>query len=311
DEITRLGIRIGDMVKIIKSGEIIPKIIGLEQDKRPENAAPIEFPTHCPACGSVLSSEEHGKIIYCHNINCPAQIKAKIQHFASRDAVDIEGLGEARINQLLEHGLISNIQDIFYLNYDKVKDLDKHSDKSVENLRRAIQQSKQQKFHKILFGLGIRYVGERTAKLLTEKFSSIEEMLIAEPEDFLAVPEIGEKIANSLYEFLHDPINLQMIEALDHAGVNLQREETIKKEILSGKTFLITGTLPSYPRKEIEELIESLGGKVLTSVSRNLDYLLVGDNPGSKLNKAEALGSVQIINESEFIALTEQEQDKN
>ncbi|MCK4654037.1 MAG: NAD-dependent DNA ligase LigA, partial [Candidatus Cloacimonetes bacterium] len=193
DEIKRLDLKIGDYVTIIKSGEIIPKIIKVNHDKRPDNARDIEFPKTCPVCKTPLKKEEDGAITYCNNINCPAQIQRRIEHFVSREAVDIDGLGESVVKQLIDNDLISKIEDIFNIDYEKMKALEKQAEKSVENLRTAIETSKSQKFHKILFGLGIRYIGARTSKILTQNFSDIDEMINAEYEDFLEIEEIGEK----------------------------------------------------------------------------------------------------------------------
>jgi len=305
DEIRRLDLHYGDEVVIIKSGEIIPKIIKVIADKRDPEANPIKYPTHCPVCETELQREEDGVVTYCDNLNCKAQVQRRIQHFASREAVDIEGLGEAVVNQLLENNLIEKIEDIYQIDYDKFILLEKQAKKSADNLKAAIERSKQQKFHKILFGMGIRFVGAKTSKLLCDSFPDIDAMIAAEKDDFLEVDEIGEKIAQSLYEFFHNETSLQMIENLKTAGVNFVSEVREINNILDGKKFLVTGTLEKYGRSQAKELIEANGGKVISAVSKKLDYLVVGAKPGSKVAKAEKLGTVTILNEQEFLELIE------
>ena len=301
DEIKRLDIKIGDYVNIIKSGEIIPKIIKVNFEKRPSNACEVVFPKECPVCNSPLTKEEEGSIYYCNNINCPAQIQRRIEHFASRDAVDIDGLGEALVKQLIDNGLINKVEDIYNIDYEKVKEFDKQAEKSVDNLRRAVEKSRTQKFHKVLFGLGIRHVGTKTSRILTEHFSNIDEMIDTEIDDFLGIEEIGEKIAQSLKDFFKNTSSLKTIEKLKEAGVNFISEKLVIENVFEGEKFLVTGTLENFSRNEIKEVIEKYGGEIISSVSKNLDYLIVGKNPGSKLSKVEKLGTVKIISEDEFL----------
>ncbi|MDY6915417.1 MAG: NAD-dependent DNA ligase LigA, partial [Candidatus Cloacimonadota bacterium] len=253
DEIERLDVRKGDYVKVIKSGEIIPKIVNVNKKRRTNKTQKIEFPEQCPVCGSKLHKEPSGAIHYCNNINCPAQIQRRIQHFASREAVDIDGLGEKLIKELLEKGLIRKIEDIYNLDYDKVKKLERQAEKSVENLRIAIENSKQQRFDKILFGMGIRYVGSKTSRILTQYFSNIDEMIEADKEDFKKIDEIGDKIAESLFDFFRNDKNLKMIAALKKVGVNLSSSERKKVNKLQGKKFLATGSLENYTRNQVKE----------------------------------------------------------
>ena len=303
DEIGRLNLKIGDLVTIIKSGEIIPKIIAVDHDKRPADATEIKFPTHCPVCDSELRKEAEGVINYCDNISCPAQIQRRIEHFASRDAVDIEGLGEAAVKQLLDNHLIEKIEDIYHLDFARFAELEKQGKKSAENLQKAIERSKQQKFHKILFGMGIRFVGERTSKILADHFGNIEAMIAATYLDFMMIDEIGEKIAQSLVDFFSDDKNLSLIRHLQKAGLKMQQERKEIIDKLNGKTFLVTGTLEKFSRNEIKNQIEQNGGRVISSVSKKLDFLLVGENPGSKLTKAQQLGTIKIISEQEFLEM--------
>ncbi|MCF7912052.1 MAG: NAD-dependent DNA ligase LigA [Candidatus Cloacimonetes bacterium] len=300
DELERLDIHLGDTVKVIKSGEIIPKITGVDINKRPEDAKKVVFPAKCPVCGTELHRAADGSIYYCNNIDCPAQVHRRLTHFASRAAVDIDGLGETLIQQFIDQGLISRIEDIYELDYDKVLALERQAAKSVANLRRSIEQSKQQKFSKVLFGFGIRYVGDKIAKILAEHFEDIDRLREAKLEELVEIEEIGEKIGQSVVDFFANSTNQEMIAALKKAGVNLKSVKAVSGDRLAGKTFLVTGSLTGYTREEIKEKIESEGGKVISAVSKNLDYLLAGEKPGSKLGKAEKLGSVQIIDEKEF-----------
>jgi DNA ligase (NAD+) len=303
DEIKRLDLRIGDMVKIIKSGEIIPKIIDVNITKRSELFPKVIFPEQCPHCQTQLTRDEDGVIMYCDNINCPAQITRRLEHFASREAVDIEGLGKAFIKQLFVEGLIQNIEDIYNLDYEKIEKLDKQGKKSVENLRQAIEKSKQQKFNKLLFGLGIRYVGIRTSHILTQHFHTIDMIAKAKREELLSINEIGEKIADSVISFFKDEKNLKTVEMLKNSGVKLEAESIEKKGIFVGKKVLATGTLINFTRNEVKDLIEEHGGEFVSTVSKNLDYLIVGDNAGSKLEKAKKMNTIKMISEDEFTEL--------
>jgi len=240
-------------------------------------------------------------VSYCNNINCPAQIQRSIQHFASRVAVDIDGLGEAVVKQLIEHKQISKIQDIYHIDFNEFQKYDKQGLKSAENLKNAIEHSKTQKFHKILFGLGIRFVGAKISKILCSYFNNIEDIINADYEDLVEIDEIGEKIARSVYEFFRNESNLLMIKSLQDAGMKMINENIEVEDILKGAKFIITGTLPNYSRNEIKEMIEKNGGKIISAVSKNLNYLIVGENPGSKLKKAKGIGSVKIIDENEFL----------
>ena len=303
DEIKRLNLRIGDVVTIIKSGEIIPKIVAVNLNARETDSREINFPNTCPVCETELKREEDGVISYCNNINCPAQIQRRIQHFASRVAVDIDGLGEAAIKQLIEHNQINKIQDIYNIDFEEFKDYDKQGIKSAENLKKAIEHSKTQKFHKVLFGFGIRFVGAKTSKILCSHFKNINEIINASYDDLVEIEEIGEKIARSVYEFFRNETNLMMIESLKSAGMNMTSEDIVIDNVLNKAKFIITGTLNKYSRNEIKEMIEKNGGKVISAVSKKLNYIIVGENPGSKLKKAKEIDSIKIINENEFLKI--------
>lgn len=303
DEIKRLDLHIGDHVTIIKSGEIIPKIIDVNNDKRESTAVPITFPNNCPVCDTELQREEEGVIYYCNNVNCPAQIQRRIEHFASREAVDIDGLGKAVIQQLIEHKQLKKVQDIYHINYIDFAKYEKQGNKSAENLKRAVEDSKNQKFHKVLFGLGIRFVGAKISKILCSNFNNIEEIINADLEELLKIDEIGEKIARSIFEFFQNENNLLMIRSLQNAGLNMISEKENIRNVLNGAKFLITGTLEHYKRNEIKDMIEKNGGEVISAVSKNLNYLIVGNNPGSKLQRAKKIDTVKVINEIEFLKL--------
>ena len=303
DEIKRLDLRIGDVVTIIKSGEIIPKIIEVNLDARETESREINFPNTCPVCETELKREEDGVISYCNNINCPAQIQRRIQHFASRVAVDIDGLGEAVVKQLIEHDQINKIQDIYTIDFEKFKDYDKQGIKSAENLEKAIENSKTQRFHKILFGFGIRFVGAKISKILCSHFNNIHELVNTSYEDLVEIDEIGEKIAHSVYEFFRNENNLLMIESLQNTGMKMISDNIIIENILNNAKFIITGTLEKYSRNEIKDMIEQNGGKVISAVSKKLSYIIVGGNPGSKLKKAKEIESIKIISENEFLKM--------
>ena len=301
DEIKRLDLHYGDTVLVVKSGEIIPKILSVNVSKRPVNSKPVEFPAACPVCKSPLQRDEDGSINYCPNANCPAQIQRKLEHFAAREAMDIYGLGSSLIARLIETGQIKWIPDIYHLDYNKIAAMERMGRKSAENLQKAIEASKSKNFDRVLFALGIRHIGLITARTLAQHFQNIDALIAADEEELLSVPDIGSIIALSIIGFFSQKSNLQMIDALKEVGLQFAYKSTQSSDILAGKTFLITGTLPSYGRKDMETLIMEHGGKILSGVSKQLNYLIVGENPGSKLDKARQLGTVKIISEAELL----------
>ena len=301
DEIKRLDLHYGDTVLVVKSGEIIPKILSVNVSKRPVNSKPVEFPAACPVCKSPLQRDEDGSINYCPNANCPAQIQRKLEHFAAREAMDIYGLGSSLIARLIETGQIKWIPDIYHLDYNKIAAMERMGKKSAENLQKAIEASKSKNFDRVLFALGIRHIGLITARTLAQHFQNIDALIAADEEELLSVPDIGSIIALSIIGFFSQKSNLQMIDALKEVGLQFAYKSTQSSDILAGKTFLITGTLPSYGRKDMETLIMEHGGKILSGVSKQLNYLIVGENPGSKLDKAHQLGTVKIISEAELL----------
>jgi len=303
DEIKRLDLHLNDTVRIIKSGEIIPKILTAIPAKREPNAVPVGFPANCPVCSSQLERDEEGAISYCPNASCPAQLQRRIEHFASRDAMDISGLGTSLIARLLEQNMIAGLADIYRLDYEALAQLDRFGEKSAENLRNSIEASKARNFDRVLFALGIRYVGSVTARHLAEYFGTVDELLIAGEETLAQVPEVGSKIALSLKAWFGNPLNLKLVEKLRAQGLRFSYELRRESETLTGKTFLLTGSLENYDRKTMEELIRSHGGRIVSGVSTSLNYLVVGAKPGSKLAKAQKLPSVKIISESELLEL--------
>ncbi|KAA0257036.1 NAD-dependent DNA ligase LigA [Deferribacter autotrophicus] len=297
DEIKRLDVKINDTVFVEKSGEIIPKIIKVVKEKRTGQERDIIFPKNCPVCGGVVFKEN--AYYLCLNPDCPAKLKASIIHFASRDAMDIKGLGEKVVNKFVELGFLKSIGDIYTLDYEKIATLEGFGKKSAENLRKGVEESKKRPFDRVLYALGIRHVGIKTARILAEHFKSIDNLMSAEIEDLIAIDEIGNVIAKSVYYTLRDEKSLNLINRLKNYGLKFSLDETKEKsKTLAGKKFVITGTL-SKPRGDFVKLIEELGGEVSSSVSKKTDFLLVGENPGSKLDKAKSLG-VKIINEDEF-----------
>lgn len=296
-------IRIGDYVWIEKGGDVIPKVISIEPSKREKTLKPFIMPEKCPVCNSPLIRPENEVAYYCENSQCPAQVKGRIIHFASRTAMDIEGLGEAVVEQLVNNNFIKNIADIYSLKnyYDELIKLERQGKKSISNLLDSIEKSKEKPFSKVLFGLGIRYVGINTAKILAEQMSSIDNIINADVEKLQSIYEIGPQIAQSVFRFFRDKHNLEIIERLKIAGLNFEEKKENKNINLNffGKTFVLTGELNDFTREEAKSIIENLGGKVTSSVSKKTNYVLVGSNPGSKYEKALSL-KIPLLTESDF-----------
>jgi DNA ligase (NAD+) len=305
DEIERLGVGIGDTVCVEKSGEIIPKILNVVDGKRASGRKTFRVPSECPVCGSKLTRSPEEVALRCANVGCPAQIKETIRHFASRGAMDIEGMGEATVEQLVDKEIVKDYGDIYHLAVDDVLRLDRMADKSARNLIEAIEKSKTRGLDRLIYALGIRHVGERSAWLLAEHFASIEKLKLASTEDLVAVREIGPVVADSIHAFFRNSENIRILEKLKKASVVMDLKPlkgAVRK--LEGKTIVVTGALKSYSRPEIEGLIRSLGGNASSSVSRNTDLLVCGAEAGSKLDKARALG-VKVITEEEFRKMLE------
>jgi len=303
DYIKGLDIRIGDIVILEKGGDVIPKVSGVLISKRPKGTTPYVISARCPDCGSRLFRPDGEANYYCENYECPAQTKGRIEHFAYRGGMDIEGLAEMVINQLVEKGFIKNYADLYSLHKrkDELLKLERWGEKSVQNLLHAIEKSKEQPFHRVLYALGIRHVGAGVAQLIAEHYHSIDELMNASFEDLGSIYEIGPKIAESIVRFFKDRRNIDIINRLRKEGVRLEAisKELTRKGALTGKTVVLTGTLPSLTREEAKALIEEQGGKVSSVVSAKTDYIIVGEEPGSKYDKARALG-IRILDEEEF-----------
>lgn len=304
NEIARLDLRIGDYVFVEKGGEIIPKVTGVDIAKRKAGTAPVVYIPKCPECGTNLIRIEGEAAFYCPNINgCPPQIRGRIEHFIQRKAMDIDSLGEKTIEQLYLLGLVRSPADLFDLRKEDLLRLEGFKDKSVKNLLDGIEKSKIIPFESVLFAIGIRYVGKTVAEKLAKYFKTIDKIAHASNEELVAAPEVGEKIAQSVYEFFRQPENQREIERLKKAGLNLEstaKEPEKESDVLANKSFVISGVFKQYEREQLQEIIVKNGGRILSSVSGKLDYLLAGDNMGpSKREKAEKLG-VKIISEEDF-----------
>ena len=303
DEIKRKDIREGDKVVIEKGGDVIPKIISVVAEEREKKSKEYEAPLACPECGTKLFQPENEVAFYCDNFECPAQIRGRLEHFASRGSMDIEGLGESLIDLFVSHNYLKTVADIYKLKNFKNEliKIERLGKKSIDNLLEAIEKSKAQPFSKVLFALGIRYVGATVSKNLTENFSSIDELSKATEEKILEIHEIGPSISKSVIKYFSDENNKKLIEELKSFGLNFSEKKfLVEDNFFKGKSFVLTGSLETMTREEAGEKINSLGGKISSSVSKNTDYLIAGEAAGSKLAKAQSLG-VKILNESEFI----------
>lgn len=301
DEIRRKDVRIGDKVLIQKAGDIIPEVVKVIKDVRTGDEKEFVMPEQCPACNSEVFKDPDEAVHRCLNVGCPAKLREKIIHFASRDAMNIDGLGPSIIDKLLEAELISDFGDLYYLKHEELIELERLGDKSAENLLEAIEKSKGRSFDRVIYALGIRHVGSRTASLITAEYSSIDELEEADIEDLSAINEVGEVIAESIVNFFASEENLEVVNKLAESGIkmSLEKNEDEIEEIFSGMNFVLTGSLEGYTRKEAKEIIENRGGRVTSAVSSKTDILVVGDNPGSKLEQARD-NDVRVLDETEF-----------
>lgn len=307
DIIASLDLHIGDMVYVEKGGEIIPKITGVDIDSRSADAEKVEFITHCPECGSKLIRYEDEAAFYCPNeTGCPPQIKGKIEHFISRRAMNIEGLGPETVDQFYQEGLIHNVADLYSLSADDICRLDRMGEKSADNIIQGIARSKEVPYERVLFALGIRFVGETVAKKVAKAFRSIDALAAANLDALIHVDEIGLKIAQSIISYFADEKNRELVERLRNAGLKLEADEedlSGHTDILQGKSIVISGVFSRHSRDEYKELIEKHGGKNVGSISKKTSFILAGDNMGpSKLEKARSLG-IAIIDENEFLSM--------
>lgn len=307
DIIKKLDLHEGDSVFVEKGGEIIPKIVGVNKEKRTIFSTPIQYITHCPECGSQLEKIDDQAIHFCPNEwECPPQVMGKMIHFVSRKAMNIESIGQETIAQMYKVGLIKNIADIYDLSIEKLLPLDRMAMKSAQNIMQGIEKSKEIPFEKVLFGIGIKHVGETVAKKLVKNFETIEALASASVEELCAVEDIGVKIAESIRQFFQNSDHQILIHRLKDAGVQLEKkasDTSLESTILEGKTFLFTGKLTLFTREKAEQMVEKHGGKNISSVSKNLNYLVVGEKAGSKLKKAESIGTVIILDENQFLEM--------
>lgn len=306
DFISKLDLRINDYVFVEKGGEIIPKIVDINYDKREKNTTKIEFIKNCPVCETPLVRKEGEAAHFCPNEDlCPPQVIGRLEHFVSRKAMNIDSVGAETVTLLYKNGLIENISDFYELKKEQLIHLDRMADKSAENIINGIENSKNTPFEKVLYALGIKHIGETIAKKLVKKFKTIENIKNASVEELINTDDIGEKIALSLVEYFSNDVHWRIIEKLKMAGLHFEIEDnnSLISNKLEGKTFLFTGKLTVFTRENAEQMVELNGGKNVSSVSKNLNYLIVGEKAGSKLKKAQELGSVIILDEQEFLNL--------
>lgn len=299
DEIDKLDVRIGDTVVIQRAGDVIPEVVGVVKEKRTGKEKKYRLPDKCPACGSEVYRPEDEAVARCIGMSCPAQLKETIIHFASRNAMNIEGLGTKHIEQMVDKGLIKNAADLYYFGKGDILKLERMADKSTSNIIGAIEKSKSTTLQRFIYGLGIRHVGEHIAKVLAEEFGSIEKLIEADINRLSEIREIGPEIADSISRFFSLEKNLEVIKKLKKAGIAYTRPTGVKSKKLLGKTFVFTGTLEGFTREEAEGLVEELGGRAISGVTKNTDFVVAGTEPGSKATKAMELG-VKIITEEEF-----------
>ena len=303
DFIQRLGLNIGDWVKVERGGDVIPKIVEVVEDKEhPRGKRTFEFPSKCPECGSKVVRAEGEADWRCINVDCPAKLRESLLHFASRGVMNIEGLGDAAVQQLLDRGLVKSLADLYSLTEEQLVDLERFGEKSARTLLAEIQKSKTAGLASVLMGLGIRFVGERTAELLAQEFGSIDALMSANAEELERVEEVGPRISQAIVEFFADKENRHLVKRLKDAGVEMTAEKKQRSTQLAGLTFVLTGTLPKMTRDEAKEKIESAGGKTAGSVSKKTSYVVAGEEAGSKLDKAREL-KIPVIDEEGLLAL--------
>ena len=302
DFISQRDIRIGDTVLIRKAGEIIPEILEVDLSKRPSDSIPYFLPKTCPVCGAEVVKDEDGAFLRCTGAECPAQLRRNLSHFVSRDAMDIDGLGEAIVEGLIEKGLLKSPADIYELTLDEIKSLWKSGTTAAKKLLDSIERSKQQDVSRLIYALGIRQVGAKTGKVLASTFGSLDALMAATLEQLTQVPDVGSITAQNIYDWFHQPQSQHLVERLRAAGVNFESKRAITDSRFAGKIFVLTGALSKFTREEATEKIELLGGKVSGSVSKKTSYVVVGENAGSKERKARDLG-VPLLTEDDFLEM--------
>lgn len=304
DNIHAKDIRIGDTIVIQKAGDVIPEVVSVVKSKRKPGAVPYEMPESCPVCGEPIERIEDEAAVRCTNSNCPAQQLRSIIHFASKPAMNIDGLGPAIVERFMDLGLIKTPADLYELKKEDISGLEGFGDKSAENLLNSIEKSKHRGLDRVIFGLGIRLIGSRAAQLIAEEFGTIDEVMNAREEEVSAIHDVGDKMARSLVHYFSEEASQKLIENLKRCGVDMTYESQKLSDVFAGKTFVLTGTLPNMKRSEAKQLIESNGGKVSGSVSKKTDFVVAGEEAGSKLDKANQLG-IAVLTEAELIKLTE------
>ena len=300
DFIADKDVRIGDTVKIRKAGEIIPEILEVEKEKRPADSVAYRFPEICPVCGAPVARDEDGAAIRCTGTECPAQLMRNLAHFVSRDAMDIDGLGGAIVEQLVEAGLLRVPSDLYFLDREQVEALERMGKQSTQNLFTAIEASKDNDLYRLVNAFGIRQVGTKAAKVLARTFGSLDALMSATKEELTAVPDIGDITAENLVQWFSNPQSRDLIERLREAGVNFQSREVVQDTRFAGMTFVLTGALSLFTREEATAKIEAMGGKAASSVSKKTNYVVAGENAGSKLKKANEL-EIPVLSEAEFL----------
>ena len=298
DEIERLGVRIGDWVSVERGGDVIPKVVKVLEDK-PRGTRQFHMPSRCPVCGGHVVRAEGEADHRCVNANCPAKLRETIRHFASRGVMNIEGMGDALVNQLVETGMVRDVADIYNLTEEKLLKLERMGKKSAQNILDEIENSKKLPLERVIYGLGVRFVGERTAQFLAEAFGSMDALMKASEPELQEVNEIGPRVSASIREFFDEPRNVELVERLREAGLTFKGKKKQRATTLAGKTFVLTGTLQRHTRDQAKKLIEDAGGRVSGSVSKKTDYVVAGSEAGSKLDKARELG-VAVIGENEM-----------
>jgi DNA ligase (NAD+) len=303
DEIERLGLKIGDYVTVERGGDVIPKVVAVVDDEQhPRGTKTFIFPTTCPVCGSEVVRDEGEADYRCVNVDCPARLKESVLHFAARKVMNIEGLGDALVGQLLERQMLTSVAGIYSLNEEKLLELERVGKKSAQSLLTEIENSKKLPLNRVLFALGIRFVGERTAQLLAESFGSMDALMAATVEELEAVDEVGPRVAEAIHEFFAEEKNRNLVQHLREAGLTFTAEKKQKTSQLEGLTFVLTGTMPDLTREEAKARIEAAGGKVSGSVSKKTSYLVAGEDAGSKLDKAQQL-KVPVIDQAQLLGL--------
>lgn len=308
DYIKEKDLKVGDTVLIERAGDVIPQIVNSRPELRKGNEQNIEFPKHCPICKSTLFKEQDEAVWRCVNIECEAQVIEKIIHFVSKDAMDIKSFGEANVRKFYEAGLLKDIPGVYQLQFDEISKLEGFGKKSIDNLQTAIESSKSQPLHRLIYGLGIRFVGETTAKTLANSIEHLFDFKNKTEEELQQLEDVGIKVAKSIQHFFSNHQNIQMLEQLEQLGLQLKntKKEVVVSGGLAGQTFLFTGTLPTLKRNEAEVMAEANGGIIVSGVSAKLNYLVVGEDAGSKLEKAKKINTVKIISEAEFLKLIQQ-----